>query len=46
MIFDGIIGSAFEQSRDFGPFISNFFSRFVNNPIFVDRPITFLDVRI
>lgn len=46
MIFYRVVCSAFEELRDFGPLVSHFFSRFVDDPVFFDRPVGLVNFRI
>ena len=46
VILDRVVGSAFEELRDFGPLVSDFLSRFVDDPVFFDRPVGLVDFRI
>ena len=46
VILDRVVGSAFEELRDFGPLVSDFLSRFVDDPVFFDRPVGLVDFGI
>ena len=46
MIFYRVVSSAFEELRDFGPLVSDFFSRFVDDPVLFDCPVGLVDFRI
>ena len=46
MILDRVIRSTFKQPRNLGPFVSNFFSGFVNDPVLVHGPVALFNIWI